>query len=480
MPASCPHLQPLGRQLCSIIQIGKRSIRNHLMLPLVRPPGPRNRGIIGNFPLGSRDPLGLYTQWARQYGDIFYYRAFNRYIYFLNRPDLIEQVLVNDYRSFIKGQALQFNRRIFGNGLLTNEGDSWLRQRHLIQPAFHRDRIASYGNTIVAYTERMMAAWQDGEVRDIHQDMMHLALEIVARVLFNVEVTAERDRIAEALNTLMELGSGGRLLLPPILRLVPTPDNIRYRRAARQLDDIVYGLIRLRRASDQIADNLLSELLQAQDEGGGMTDQQLRDEVMTLLLAGHETTAVSLSWIWYLLAQYPEVEKKLWSELHCVLDGKSPGIQDLSKLPYTERVVKEAMRLYPPAWAVVRNALKDCEIGGYRVPAGATVAMSQWVMHRDPRYYEQPERFNPDRWLDEQAKSAPKFAYFPFGGGPRTCIGASFAAMEAALVLAAIAQRFQIRVAQDHPVEPLPTITLRPRHGIQVVLTRRAVENSVA
>ena len=281
------------------------------MIPLVRPPGPRNRGIIGNFPLGSRDPLGLYTQWARQYGDIFYYRAFNRHIYFLNHPDLIQHVLVNDYRSFIKGEALQFNRRIFGNGLLTNEGDSWLRQRHLIQPAFHRDRIASYGNTMVAYTERMIAAWQDGEVRDIHQDMMRLALEIVAKVLFNVEVTAERDRVAEALNTVMELGSGGRMLLPPILRLLPTRDNLRYRRAARQLDDIVYGLIRQRRASGQIADDLLSELLQAQDEGGGMTDQQLRDEVMTLLLAGHETTAVSLSWIWYLLAQYPEVEKKL-------------------------------------------------------------------------------------------------------------------------------------------------------------------------
>jgi cytochrome P450 len=236
----------------------------------------------------------------------------------------------------------------------------------------------------------------------------------------------------------------------------------------------VYGLIRQRRASGQIADDLLSELLQAQDEGGGMTDQQLRDEVMTLLLAGHETTAVSLSWIWYLLAQYPEVEKKLWSELRGILNGKAPGMQDLSKLPYTERVVKEAMRLYPPAWAVVRNALKDCDIGGYRVPAGATVVVSQWVMHRDPRYYEQPERFNPDRWLDEKAKAAPKFAYFPFGGGPRTCIGAAFAAMEAALVLAAIAQRFQIRVAQGHPVEPLPTITLRPRHGIQVVLTRRA------
>lgn len=436
--------------------------------------------MIGNFPLGSTDPLGVYTRWARQYGDIFYYRVFSRHIYFLNHPDLIEHVLVTNYQSFIKGEALQSNRRIFGNGLLTNDGDSWLQQRHLIQPAFHRDRIESYGDTMVAYTERMMAAWHDGEVRDIHRDMMRLALEIVAKVLFNVEVTADTDRIAGALNTFMELGSRGRMLLPPILRLLPTADNFRYRRAARQLDDIVYGLIHRRRLDVEIADDLLSGLLQAQAIGRrAMSDEQLRDEVMTLLLAGHETTAVSLSWTWYLLAQYPEVEKKLWSELRAVLNGRSPRVQDLSRLPYTERVVKEAMRLYPPAWAIVRNSLKDSDLGGYRVPAGATVMMSQWVMHRDPRYYDQPEQFNPDRWLEGRAKGASKFTYFPFGGGPRTCIGASFATMEGVLVLAAIAQSYQVRVVPDCPVEPLPTITLRPRRGIKVVLTRR-VENPTA
>ena len=450
-----------------------------MMMPLVRPPGPVNRGIVGNFPLGSPDPLALYTKWAGQFGDIFYYRAFSRHIYFLNNPDLIEQVLVTNCQNFIKGVALQFNRRIFGNGLLTNDGDSWLRQRHLIQPAFHRDRIESYGDTMVAYTERMMAGWHDGEMRDIHQDMMRLALEIVAKALFNVEMTEEKDRIAGALNTFMELGSRGRMLLPPILRLLPTADNLRYRRAARQLDDIVYGLIRQRRSNGLFADDLLSRLLQAQGRGEGamseraMSDQQLRDEVMTLLLAGHETTAVSLSWAWYLLAQYPEVEKKLWSELRAVLKGRSPSVKDLSRLPYTERVVKEAMRLYPPAWAIVRNCLKDCDIGGYRVPAGATVMMSQWVTHRDRRYYQQPERFNPDRWLEGRAKTASKFIYFPFGGGPRTCIGSSFAAMEAVLVLAAIARRYQVRVAPDFPVEPLPTITLRPRRGVKVVVTRR-------
>jgi cytochrome P450 len=444
------------------------------MMPFIRPPGPTNRGIIGNFPLGSTDPLGLYTQWARQYGDIFYYRVFSRHIYFLNNPDLIEHVLVTNYQSFIKGEALQFNRRIFGNGLLTNDGDSWRQQRHLIQPAFHRERIESYGDTIVAYTERMIAAWHDGDVRDIHLDMMRLALEIVAKALFNVEIAGDRERIAGALNTFIELGSRGRMLLPPVLRLLPTADNLRYRRAARQLDDIVYGLIHQRRSNGQIADDLLSGLLQAQGKSGGaMSDEQLRDEVMTLLLAGHETTAVSLSWTWYLLALYPEVEKKLWSELRAVLNGRSPCVQNLPRLLYTERVVKEAMRLYPPAWAIVRNSLKDCDIGGYRVPTGATVMMSQWVMHRDPRYYDQPEQFNPDRWLDGHAKGSSKFIYFPFGGGPRTCIGASFAVMEAVLVLAAIAQKYHVRIAPDFPVEPLLTITLRPKHGIKVVLAQR-------
>jgi cytochrome P450 len=259
--------------------------------------------------------------------------------------------------------------------------------------------------------------------------------------------------------------------------MLPTPGNIRYRHAARQLDDIVYGLIRHRRSNGQGADDLLSALLQAQDEsGGGMRDEQLRDEVMTLLLAGHETTAVSLSWTWHLLAQHPEIEKKLWSELREVLHGRSPTTQDLSKLPYTERVVKEVMRLYPPAWAIVRNSLEDCELGGYRVPARATLMMSQWVMHRDPRYFEQPERFNPDRWLDDRAKGTPKFAYFPFGGGPRSCIGAAFATMEAILVLATIAQKYQIRVAPECPVEAVPSITLRPRHGIKVMLIQRGTQ----
>ena len=378
-----------------------------------------------------------------------------------------------NHLGFIKGDALRSNHRVFGKGLLTNEGSSWLQQRRLIQPAFHQDRIASYGRIMVAYTERMLETWQDGEVRDIHGDVMRLGLEIVAKALFNVEIEVEREKIANALNTITELNARGRMLLPAILRRLPTAGTLRYERAVRQLDNAVYGFIHQRRANSELAaDDLLSTLLQMREGGIAMSDEQLRDEVMTLLLAGHETTAVSLSWAWYLLAQHPELEKKLWSELEQVLNGRRPEIPDLSRLPYADAVIREALRLYPPAWAIVRNALEDCTIGGYTVPAGSTVVMSQWVTHRDPRYHHEPMQFNPDRWLNGHSPTS-KFTYFPFGVGPRMCIGASFATMEAVLVLATIAQKFQLSIADDYKVEPLPTITLRPKGGIKVVLVRR-------
>jgi cytochrome P450 len=429
--------------------------------------------------MASKDPLGLFTEWARLYGDIFHYRAFYWHIYFINHPDLIKEVLVTKAPSFIKGEAVRANRRIFGNGLLASEGSFWLQQRRLIQPAFHHSHIESYANIMVRYTERMLTTWRDGESRDIHQDMMRLTLEIVSMAMFSVEIASEKDRVAVALDTLMELSMGPRMLLPELFRRLPTRNNRRYDRAVHELDDIVYTLIRERQSNSAAPspdgfEDLLHTLLQACDEDGSpMPVQQIRDEVMTLLLAGHETTAVSLSWIWLLLSQHPEVEHKLWSELRAILNGRSPTMHDLASLPYTERVVKEAMRLYPPIWATVRTTAKDCEIGGYLIPAKSPIIMSQWVMHRDLRYYDQPTEFQPDRWLDERYKTAPRFSYFPFAGGPRICIGASFATTEAALVLATIAQQYQIRVDPNAIIESTPSITLRPRHGIPVTLTRR-------
>ena len=263
------------------------------------------------------------------------------------------------------------------------------------------------------------------------------------------------------------------MILPPALRHIPVPAMIRVKRAVRELDEIVDRIIRQRRAGGEDTGDLLSMLMAARDEdGSGMTDRPLRDEILTFLLAGHETTAVSLSWTWYLLSQHPEVEQKLREELTQVLGGRAPRLEDLPRLPYTDKVVKESMRLYPPAWSLARTVTKEVELGGYRLPVGANVVMSQWILHRDPRFFEQPEQFNPDRWTAEAAQRLPRFAYFPFGGGPRLCIGASFAMMEANLLLAAIAQRFQLRLAPGHSVAALPSITLRPRYGMRMTLSR--------
>jgi cytochrome P450 len=438
-----------------------------------RPPGPPPRFLIGNLPLFSSDPLAIYTRWAREFGDIFYYRAGWIDVYFLNHPNLIESVLVSQSQNFAKDKVIQNSRWFLGEGLLTNEGSGWLRQRRLCQPAFHRERMASYGHTMAAYTEEMLATWQDAEVREIHQEMMQLTMRIVAKVLFSVEVKEDTERVAGALNILMRHTSGGRMILPPILRHLPVPALMRVKRAVRELDEIVNRIIRQRRARGRDAGDLLSMLMSARDEdGSGMTDRQLRDEVLTFLLAGHETTAVSLSWTWYLLSQHPGIEQKLREELSQVLGGRTPQLEDLPRLVYTDKVVKESMRLYPPAWSLARTVAKEIELASYKLPVGSNVVMSPWILHRDPRFFEHPERFNPDRWTADAAQHLPKFAYFPFGGGPRLCIGASFATMEANLLLAAIAQRFRLRLVPGHPVAALPSITLRPRHGMRMSISR--------
>jgi cytochrome P450 len=437
---------------------------------LRRPPGPKPRFLIGNVPLASENPLAVFSRWATEFGDIFYYRALWLQVYFLNDPELIEAVLVRNPKNFWKDRVVRNSKWFFGQGLLTNEGEAWLRQRHLAQPAFHRERIAAYGKIMVHSARRMVAAWRPGETRDVHREMMDLTFGIVVRCLFQVEPESVGE-ISSALNVLMRNATGARMLFPPIARYLPTPTMLRVRRAVKKLDETVYGIIAARRREGRDSGDLLSMLIQSRDESGtGMTDRQLRDEVMTFLLAGHETTALALSWTWHLLAQHPEVEEKLHAEIAQVVGNRPAEFCDLSSLSYAERVIKESMRLYPPAWSVARTVISDIELGGYVIPAGANVVMSQWIMHRNPRYFPRPEEFDPDRWAAIQAQKFPRFAYFPFGGGPRQCIGASFAMMEATLLLVTIAQQFRLRSLAGHPVVPVPSFTLRPKYGLRMTL----------
>jgi cytochrome P450 len=437
---------------------------------LRRPPGPKPHFLIGNVPLASENPLAVFSCWAKDFGDIFYYRALWLQVYFLNDPELIEAVLVRNPKNFWKDRVVRNSKWFFGLGLLTNEGEAWLRQRHLAQPAFHRERIASYGKIMVDSARRMLADWRSGETRDVHRDMMDLTFRIVVRCLFQVEPESVGE-ISSALNLLMRNATGARMLFPPIARYLPTPTMLRVRRAVKKLDETVYGIIAARRREGTDSGDLLSMLIQARDESGtGMTDRQLRDEVMTFILAGHETTALALSWTWHLLAQHPEVEEKLHTEIAQVVGNRPAEFSDLTSLPYAERVVKESMRLYPPAWSLARTVISDIELGGYVIPAGANVVMSQWIMHRNPRYFPRPEEFEPDRWAAIQAQKFPRFAYFPFGGGPRQCIGASFALMEATLLLVTIAQQFRLRSLPGHPVVPVPSFTLRPKYGLRMTL----------
>jgi cytochrome P450 len=445
-----------------------------------RPPGPPPNFLIGNMPLASNNPLLVFTQWAREYGDIFYYRAAWLHVYFLNHPDLIEEVLVRNPRNFLKDRVVRKSRWFFGDGLLTNEGDSWLRQRKLSAPAFHRERVSSYASIMTGYAGQMLATWRDGATLDIHQEMMSLALRIVVRALFNLE-SDRTQQIQTAMNLMMGNATGARMLLPPIARYLPTPQMIRVRRAVKDLDDVVYGIIAQHRAANTDSGDLLSMLMSARDEDGSrMSDKQLRDEVLTFLLAGHETTALALTWTWYLLAQHPDVERKLHRELDGVLAGRLPQFSDLPQLLYTERVIKESMRLYPPAWSLARTVISDFVLRGYEIPAGANVVMSQWIMHRHPAYFPDPEKFDPDRWLTVAAQKLPRFAYFPFGGGPRQCIGSSFANMESVLLLASIARAFKLRVVEDYPVIPTPSFTLRPKHGIRMVVELRSAPKTTS
>jgi cytochrome P450 len=422
----------------------------------MRAPGPKGGLILGVMPEFNRDTLGFIER-CRDYGDVVRMRFFYLSAHFLYNPADIEYVLVTNAKNFIKSRSLRspFFQRLVGNGLLTSEGEVWKRQRRLAQPAFHRQRISAYADVMVDYTMRTLAVWRDGEERDLHREMMHLTLAIVVKTLFNADVSAEAERVGRVLSQMVKPFASQATLKWILDNRLPTPTHRRFNRAAREIDEIIYRIIAERRTSGSDEGDLLSMFLAADDEDGSrMNDKQLRDEVITLFLAGHETTGLTLSWTWYLLALSPECERKFHAELDEVLGGRLPTVDDLARLKYTEMIAKESMRLYPPAYALGREAIDECEIGGYRLPAGAQVFMFQWATQRDPRFFTEPERFCPERWTEEFSNSLPKYAYFPFGGGP-------------------IGQRFRFSLLPNHPVSLMPAMSLRPAEGIEVVLHRR-------
>jgi len=439
-------------------------------------PGPRGRWLGGSLRDFSADRLGFLTECSRKYGDVVTFRFAHRRMVLVNHPDLVEEVLVTRNRQFIKHFALRIAKATLGNGLLTSEGDFWRSQRRLAQPAFHRERVAAHGAVMVELAGRMLRGWADGQVRDVQDDMMRLTLEVVAKCLFDADVSGDTAEAGAAMELLLRSFTArvGKLIRLP--EFVPTPVNLRLGRAKRRLDRIIYEIIAARRASGEDRGDLLSMLLHAQDaEGGGrgMTDLQLRDEAMTLFIAGHETTANTLAWIWLLLSTHPEVEARLHAELDAVLPDRPPTFDDLPRLAYTEHVVTEALRLYPTVWLLGREAIEPTEVGGHPIAPGTTLYMSQWVIHRDPRFFDDPLAYRPERWEDGLARKIHRYAYFPFGGGPRICIGNAFSMMETTLLLATIAREFRPRVTHPARVVPLPTMTLRPADGIEVVLEAR-------
>jgi cytochrome P450 len=448
----------------------------------------------------GRDPLEMLTRFARMYGDITFFKLGGERCYFINDPDAIRDVLVTHQRNFTKSRGLERAKKLLGNGLLTAEGATHLRHRRLLQPAFHRDRIAGYAQVMIEYAARTAARWRNEETLDISREMMRLTLSIAGKTLFDTDVESSADEVGGAVTEVLE--SFWLNLLPgaDVLEQLPIPKLRRAHDARRRLDALIYEMIAARRASGADHGDLLSMLITAADGPApgpsvvapdhavaaapaasltpaspvtpGLSDEEIRDEAMTILLAGHETTANALTWTLYLLSQNPDADARLRAELEHVLGGRPPAPRDYPALAYTRRVITEAMRLFPPAWIIGRRAIDEYPLGEYRLPPRSVVFMSPFVMQRDARFYEQPEFFEPDRWTPAFEAALPKFAYFPFGGGARQCIGEQFAWMESVLAVATLVQQWRFQLDPAQRILPQPLVTLRSKHGMKMRVTR--------
>jgi len=422
----------------------------------------------------NRDTLGTTRRWLGQYGDIVALQFGKQKMYVTIRPAFLHHILVteaskfnkdNDYKNPKSGLA-----RFLGNGILTSDGEFWKRQRKLVAPALHAKRVASYADLIVEHTSKMLDGWRSGTHMEISREMLSVTMKIIAEILFHLDVSEDIQRVEEAVHAMQQFSST-RQVLPT---WIPTRLELRARHATRELDEVIYRIIRQRRESGEDRGDLISMLMAARDDDGQpMSAKQMRDELVTLFIAGHETTANTLDWAFYLLAQNPDIERKLHEELDSVLEGTLPTFADLSRLPYLDKVIKEVMRLYPAAWGVSREAMEDIELGEYKIPKGSVVGLMLYFTHHDARFFVDPERFDPERFSPENEKQIPEYAYLPFGGGPRICVGNSLAMMETRLIVATIASRYRLLLAPGQTVAMDPLITLNPKGGMSMTVVAR-------
>ena len=441
------------------------------------PPGPRGNPFFGRSVRRSRrDPLGFITEVAARFGDAASFRAGGEQVYFFNHPDSVRQVLTGHYDNFLKGRGNLRLRRFLGEGLLLSEGELHRRQRRLALPAFHRPRLAAYAEVMADYAARTAARWRDGQTVEVSDEMLRLTLAVVGRTLFGADVESQADAVGRAMADATRQFRAFKLPFANLFERLPLARLRRFHAGKERLRRLALTLIEERRRTGEDAGDLLSMLLAAEDadDGSRMTAEQVWDEALTIFIAGYDTMSVALTWTFYLLSQNPEAERRLHAELDAVLaGGRAATFDDLPRLPYTEQVLCEAMRVYPPTWRLVRRALREVEVGGYRVPAGALVVVSAYAMHRDARYFPDPERFAPERFTPEAKAARPPFAYFPFGGGPRRCLGEGFALVEGVILLATLARRWRLRLAPGQRVEPLPQHLLRARHGMSMTAEKR-------
>ena len=438
------------------------------------PRAPRGHPLWGHAREFDRDQLHYLRTLAREYGDLVPLRLFPYRVVFLNHPDLIEQVVEAKQLAFIKGSVVHRLGELLGHGLITSNGELWRRQRRLIQPAFHQERIAQYGAMMAGHAEHIVDAWEDGQEREIQHDMLRLTLGVVCKALFHMDLDGNTRDIEEAFATALAAVRGrASTPLNAVTAVTPLPSRVRLWRAKQRLEALVDRIVRERRQGGDRGDLVSLLLASRYEDGKSLSSRQVRDEVMTILLAGHETTTIAMTWTWYLLTQHPEVEARLHAEIDAVLGDRLPAVSDLPHLSYTRSVISEALRIYPPIWALAREASQDVEIGGYPLRKGDVALFSQWVIHRDQRFFEHPDAFEPERWEHGLERRLPRFAYFPFGTGSRQCLGKAFATMEMPLLLATIARRFRLTLVPGQTVTPRAGVTLRPSAGVRMVPRRR-------